>query len=503
VHDLEFDHEHDDGLSDADRLAIATAIWEQETVDLLTVGIDIGSSTTHLLFARVVLRRQKNDLSGRFEPVERRIVWRSPILLTPFLPDGSIDAAALRHFLGHCYQDAGFRRDDVDSGAVILTGEAIKRSNARAIDEIFAEESGRFVCATAGHQLESMLAAQGSGAVALSKKRGGCGLHVDIGGGTTKLAIIEDGVIRDVSAFAIGGRLLAQGDDGRWTRIDETARLIAQSFGFEATPEALEDPALRNVIVQRMAELMIDQITGAPLDELGQSLLLTPPLARPCTPSYVTFSGGVAEYIFQYEERTFGDIAKPLAAAVVDAMGTRVDAVVVDAGQRLRATVIGASQFTVQVSGNTLFLGVPLEHLPIRNVPVVRLPTPIRDTPSPSAIADAYADEAALQGTDLTKAVALTFDWAGDPAYNALLALAQGLLAAASANDRDEVLVVVVNADIALSLGRIIRYELGYDRLLVCVDAIEVNRLDFIDIGQKIEPTGVVPIVIKSLLFAS
>jgi ethanolamine utilization protein EutA len=503
VHDLEFDHDHDDSLSDTDRLAIATAIWEQETVDLLTVGIDIGSSTTHLLFARVVLRRQKNDLSGRFEPVERRIVWRSPILLTPFLPDGSIDAAALRHFFGRCYRDAGIRRSEVDSGAVILTGEAIKRSNARAIDEIFAEESGRFVCATAGHQLESMLAAQGSGAVGLSQKRGGCALHVDIGGGTTKLAIIEEGVIRDVAAFAVGGRLLAQDADGRWTRIDEAAQMVARALGFEATPETLEDFSRRTSIIEKLAHLVLDQVTGTPLDELGQSLLLTSPLTRPCVPGYVTFSGGVAEYIFQYEERTFGDIAKPLAAAIVEAIPTRLDATVVDAGQRLRATVIGASQFTVQVSGNTLFLGLPLEQLPIRNVPVVRLRTPIREIPSPTMMAREYAEEAGLQGTDLTKAVALTFEWAGVPEYGVLLALAQGLVAAASAKARDEILVVVVNADIALSLGRIIRYDLGYDLPLICVDAIEVNRLDFIDIGQKIEPTGVVPIVIKSLLFAS
>ena len=124
MHDFELEHEHDE-LSEADQAAIAQAIWEQETVELRTVGIDIGSSTSHLLFARVTLKRQSQSLSSRFVVVDRQVIWRSPIMLTPFLTDGSIDAHALEHFVQHAYHDAGIRRSDVDSGAVILTGEAL------------------------------------------------------------------------------------------------------------------------------------------------------------------------------------------------------------------------------------------------------------------------------------------------------------------------------------------------------------------------------------------
>src|SRR5215470_10858784 len=154
MHDTDFLHEHGD-LTDADRAEIARAIWSQETVELVTVGIDIGSSTSHLLFAKVVLQRQTQGLSSCFTVIDRRIVWRSPIMLTPFLPDGTIDAHRLGHFIADAYRDAGFKRHDIDSGAVILTGEAIKRRNARAIDELFAAEAGKFVCATAGHRLEA------------------------------------------------------------------------------------------------------------------------------------------------------------------------------------------------------------------------------------------------------------------------------------------------------------------------------------------------------------
>src|SRR6202521_5460553 len=208
MHDTDFSHEHGE-ISEADRAEIAPSSWIQETVELTTVGIDIGSSTSHLLFAKVVLQRQTQGLSSRFVVIDRQIVWRSPIMLTPFLPDGMIDANAIGRFIQDAYREAGLARSEVDSGAVILTGEAIKRRNAKAIDELFAAEAGKFVCATAGHKLESTLAAHGAGAVKLSKERGECILHVDIGGGTTKLALIDKGVLVGVAAFAVGGRLIA------------------------------------------------------------------------------------------------------------------------------------------------------------------------------------------------------------------------------------------------------------------------------------------------------
>src|ERR1700675_3401782 len=134
MHESDFSHEHIE--SAAERAAIARTIWDQDNVAFKTVGIDIGSSTSHLLFAKVALQRQSQGLSSRFVVVSREIVWRSSILLTPFLPDGTIDAHALGAFIADAYRAAGLTQSEVDSGAVILTGEAIKRKNARAIDEL-------------------------------------------------------------------------------------------------------------------------------------------------------------------------------------------------------------------------------------------------------------------------------------------------------------------------------------------------------------------------------
>ncbi|HMF67958.1 MAG TPA: ethanolamine ammonia-lyase reactivating factor EutA, partial [Phyllobacterium sp.] len=412
------------------------------------------------------------------------------------------DAHELRHFFHHCYHDAGYKRADVDSGAVILTGEAIKRTNARAIDEIFATESGKFVCATAGHKLESILAAHGSGATALSRKRDACGLHVDIGGGTTKLALIDKGEILSVAAFAVGGRLLAKDQLGKWSRMDESARIVAQSLGIGISSDELPDETARQAITKRLAALAVDQILGAPLDDLGEKLLLTDALERRAAPTYITFSGGVSEYIFGYETEDHGDIAQHLATEIVAQLGPRIDVPVIDAGQRIRATVIGASQFTVQVSGKTLYMS-GIEALPAHNIAVVHLGTSLPEAIDADEIARIFKANAERQDRDLSAPLALAFSWSGLPDYQRVLAMATAIKSvAAPAGQRQELLVLVIDGDVGQTIGRILEKELDLGSNLVSIDGVQLKDLDFVDLGEFIDPPGVIPVVIKSLLFS-
>jgi ethanolamine utilization protein EutA len=500
MHETDFLHEH--AMTEAERAAIARTIWDQDNVAFKTVGIDIGSSTSHLLFAKVALQRQSQGLSSRFVVIAREIVWRSPILLTPFLPDGTIDAGALGDFIGRCYRDAGLAQGEIDSGAVILTGEAIKRKNARAIDELFAGEAGKFVCATAGHKLESRLAAHGSGAVALSKARNACILHADVGGGTTKLALIDRGTIVGLSAFAVGGRLVATDAHGAWTRIDQSAQLVGDDLGIAPSPQALADPAVRQKIARRLAVAAADFIVDAPLDRLGESLLLTERLPRACAPSAITFSGGVAEYIFGHEQGEFGDIARLLAAELARELSRRSALPLIDPGQRIRATVIGASQFTVQVSGKTIYLPDPYV-LPVHNVPVVHVDLDSAHAIDPlRLIADIRAG---LEEIDLERSprVAIAFSWRGDPEHSRLKKAGEGILhALAPLQDRIKLLLLMIDGDIGKSLGRILHRELNWPGKIVSIDGMELHELDYVDAGELIAPPGVVPVVIKSLLFA-
>src|SRR5438552_6874184 len=228
MHDLEFGHLHVAPGEEVNEVA-----WSADNVELTTVGIDIGSSTSHLMFARVHLQRLSSALSSRFVVVDRKILWQSPILLTPYRSDYTIDVDELAGFIGGCYSYAGIEREKVDSGAVILTGEALKRKNARAIADLFAEESGKFVCASAGHHLEALLAAHGSGTVNLSRLNHQTILNVDIGGGTCKMTLVQEGEILGTAAVAIGGRLLVRGESGGLVRIEGPARQVADTLGIK------------------------------------------------------------------------------------------------------------------------------------------------------------------------------------------------------------------------------------------------------------------------------
>src|SRR5438445_3430021 len=200
MHEGDEDHIHlDDG----------TFVYTGERIELTSVGIDIGSSTSHLIFSGLVLERQGKRLSSRYAVTERKILSRSPVIFTPFAPSGQIDAPALGRFIAEAYGASGRTPDDVDGGAVIATGEAALRENARAVAELFSQEGGKFVCATAGPNLESLLAAHGSGAVELSQATDAAIVNVHIRGGTTKYAVCQRREVREAGAVHVGAALLA------------------------------------------------------------------------------------------------------------------------------------------------------------------------------------------------------------------------------------------------------------------------------------------------------
>lgn len=501
MHDLEFDHLHVAPGDEINEIA-----WSADNVELTTVGIDIGSSTSHLMFSRVHLQRLGTALSSRFVVVERKTIWQSPILLTPYAADYTIDIDELGGFIGGCYGYAQVDPDDVDSGAVILTGEAIKRRNARAIAELFAEEAGKFVCASAGHHMECQMAAHGSGAVALSRGHNATLLNVDIGGGTTKFALIEKGTITATAAIAVGGRLMVEAAGKGLVRIEEPAREIANHLGIvleSAQPLAAAD---RERLVARMARLVVRMIELRAPDELMQRLLVTDPFPGALANKGIdalTFSGGVAEYLFKRETRRFGDLGFDLAHAIAHSLAHRRDLPPVwDPGQGIRATVIGAAQFSVQVSGNTIAVSAP-ELLPLHNLPVIACAFELE--PQIDAQAITAVVHAALVRADIVEGerpIALAFPWRGDPAHARLAALAAGICAALPGTLTAGLpLVLLIDGDIGMSLGRLIRIEIAPNANMIAIDGVQLKQFDYVDVGAMIEATNVVPIVIKSLLF--
>jgi ethanolamine utilization protein EutA len=264
----------------------------------------------------------------------------------------------------------------------------------------------------------------------------------------------------------------------------------------------MSDEAQRIRIAQRLAQVAADYVLGAPLDDLGRALQLTESLPRDHIPTAFTFSGGVAEYIFTYEEHEFGDIAKPLARELTQQLGKRGGVPLIDPGQRIRATVIGASQFTVQVSGKTIYLQ-DKSVLPVHNIPVVHLGMDLAQDLAIDGLANGFLKAASLMDLDPQARLAVAFTWAGDPEYSRLLIMAKAIMKAfAPQGTRDEMLVLMIDGDVGRTLGRILDLELHLQAKLVSIDGMQLQELDYVDIGEYIDPPGVVPVVIKSLLFS-
>src|SRR3984885_1350402 len=230
--DSDHDHDHDYDF-EADEVPLEdNPLWRQDNVSLTTVGIDIGSSGTQVIFSRVHLRRLAEDLPSRYYVVARETLFQSPVALTPYQSEERIDDAGLGKIIDDAYEAAGLHPDNIDTGVVILTGEALRRENAQAIAKILSEQGGEFVTATAGHHMESMLAAYGSGAARVSSDEAKRILNIDIGGGTTKLGLVENGKVMATAAVHIGGRLQVVDQNGVIERLDPAGKHHAKRAGF-------------------------------------------------------------------------------------------------------------------------------------------------------------------------------------------------------------------------------------------------------------------------------
>ena len=459
-------------------------------IRLVSVGVDIGSSTSHLAFSRIVMRRA----GQRARVVRREILHESDILLTPYASDETIDTDALGRFIGAQYARADIDPEMIDTGALILTGVAAGKHNARAIGTLFAGETGRFVAVAAGDALETTLAAQGSGAVATSARDGVRVMNVDIGGGTSKIAICEAGSVVDLTAIDVGARLILFAADGRVSRIEPAARELAASAGLvvgEVPPNGASA-----VVAKLMAQLLFEACGGAALSDAARSTLRLPALQGAFVPDQLSFSGGVAEYITGREPRRFGDLGPLLADAVLERFRGWGPAIRF-ADEGIRATVIGASQYSVQLSGNTIFVD-PASVLPLHDLPVIAPQFDLGEAIDPDAVSAAVG--AALRRMGVDGPVALSYRWRGDATHARIDAFCTGLVKGLATG---LALVLVGESDVGGLIGMHLRRNKQFGNPLVSIDGIVVREFDYIDVGELLQISGGVPVVVKSLVFPS
>ncbi len=349
------------------------------------------------------------------------------------------------------------------------------------------------------------MAASGSGSVQMSAESSVTILHVDIGGGTTKLAVINDGVVESTCAVAVGARTLLLDDDRYIVRLADSARRVAEGAGLNLRVGEILDAEQERTIAEAMVAAVVRFATGRAASSGDKALLLTEPLELAAPPRFVTFSGGVSEFVYGREQRSFNDLGNTLGTQFrAAALAGMFEAPMLEPRQGIRATAVGLSQFSVQVSGKTVHAQHDL--LPLRNVPVVG---PVECGGLQQGVEIARGIERAVQQIDLIgdRALAIAIRWRGDPGYRPLRALADAL--ASTMNDllragvTVDALIVLLDSDLAAALGSILHGEIGIPLPILCFDSVDVDQCDFVDVGSAVGAAQLIPVIMKSMLFES
>lgn len=468
-----------------------------------SAGIDIGSSGMQVVFSRVVLGPGDG---GPLRVVDRATVHHSPVAFTPYSDDGLVDERAVAAFIDAAFAEAGLLPAQVDAGAVILTGEALRRENARAIAAMVAARGGDFLCAAAGHGMEARLAAFGSGAAALSRDLRRPVLNVDIGGGTTKVALIEDGRVLHTAALHLGGRLLAgeKGDGGlRITRAEPGGEAFARLVGLAPSLGAFIADGELDRLADAMAESLLAALAGAPAPIAHERLWMGEPLEAVDGIAGVMFSGGVAEYVYGRESRDFGDVGRRLGLAIRAKLDAgRLPYPLLPAGECIRATAIGASASPMELPASRVFVSDAAALLPCRNVQVLVPAVGLDDRVDPVRVAQAIRRQ--LRSFDVEEGrggVALAFSGVGALGPEALGRFAQGLVEALPITILEaRALHLVLDGVGARALGDLLKDAWRVASPVLVVEGLALQDFDYLDVGAP-RADGTIPVAIKSLVF--
>ena len=471
---------------------------------LLSVGIDVGTTTTQVVFSRLTLQdTARPGQIPRIGITAKSILYQSPIAFTPLADRETVDAARLTELVRREYAAAGVNPAQVETGAVIITGETAKKKNADEILRALAGLAGEFVVTVAGPHLESLIAGRGAGAAAYSQAHFARVVNVDIGGGSANSALFQAGALAAAAAMNYGGRIVElDHTTGRVCHLAQPAHVILADLGLRwaigDTPSLAE---LRR-FTDRMADLTVELIEGG-RSPLAQQLYLTPPAALSGRGATLMFSGGIGYYFYaplpihSVADATIHDDLGPLLAESLRQHAALAAYHTLPPAETLRATVLGASSQTVTLSGSTIWAEAGL--LPLRNVPVVRpqLDAGFQPAGVSAAIADALRRWDVNAATDFF-AIALELNQPLD--YTLLLQLATGLKEFSNSLPAGRPLIAIIERDYAQALGQTVK-AMAPDRPLLVIDQVGLAEGDYIDIGTPLMDGRVVPLSVKTLVF--
>lgn len=469
--------------------------------NIISVGIDVGTTTTNIIFSKLTIQ----NLSGIsrapiIKVIDKNIIYRSEVFFTPLLSSNDIDVSSLMKIIENVYEDANIDKKSVRTGAVIITGETARKKNADKILQELSSFAGNFVVAIAGSDLESIIAAKGSGSSALSKNNHANIINLDIGGGTTNLAFFSNGSALNTTCMDIGGRMIEVKDDIIYKMTDKSKKIIEDyKLNIKIGEKATTDKILK--FCEIMEKAICEILFLSPKTSLSKYFITSHDWEIEKF-NYLTFSGGVADFIYNYPNSIpedpfkYGDIGPILGYAIYNSQLIPKSSYL-KVLETQQATVVGAGAYSVDLSGSTIHYVKEL--LPLKNIPIIKLNKKEEEdllSGNLSAIKNKinwYEEEAAaLSFIGNTR---LNFDQLNKLADNIIITFD-------SIIKKKKPLIIIIEIDMAKSLGITLKSKLNENYPIICVDNVVVENGDYIDIGLPVGEGGmVVPVMIKTLIF--
>ena len=472
---------------------------ETNELEIKSVGIDVGSSTSHLVFSNLVLKRDELSATRRFNIEERNVIYEGRIINTPLRDDNTLDIDPLIEFFREEYKLAGIDPSNIQTGAVIVTGESARKQNAKQIAEALSNDAGRFVAAAAGPNFESLIAALGSGAAARSRSHNKTILSCDIGGGTSNIAVSRNGETLSTSCISVGGRLLGIDSRGKIWRIDPPAAMVMDHLDLKyEIGDKISNNDIEN-IAAKFAEILFEALTGTANSALSRRLMQTTDLDIPDCINEYAFSGGVAELMYG-GLNSFDDIGHVLADKI-KSLTPRLESPVIELPNKIRATVIGAGAYSLSISGCSGFKDDKVA-FPLKNIPVIRVDAEQSRLSRQHVVSQINAAFKRFDLKEGEETIALYFKDPVRVSYPQLELFAQSVEAALpNTIERGLPVILIFKTDIACSVGNVIRRETRLKTNLLALDELKLKEGDWIDIGEPLVGDQVYPVTVKSLVF--